>query len=154
LGPAWGISSEQAGLLAQLSGGRPGIARRLLDEPETAEAREEVLESHVRMIPENRLARFHFAETAAKDKEALRSSLEVWGAYWRDVLIVTTGANTPLIHLDREGEIREVAGQTGAETARRTLAAIERTRDRIDRNANTRLALETLMLELPRLRVK
>jgi DNA polymerase-3 subunit delta' len=154
LGPAWGVSPEQARLLAHLSGGRPGIARRFLEDPEAEAARMEVVEQHVRMITENRIIRFRFAEAAAKDRATLRDALEVWATYWRDVLIVSAGASTPLTHVDREGEIREVAGQVGVEAARRTLGAIERTRDRIDRNANTRLALETLMLELPRLGVK
>jgi len=154
IGPAWEVSAEQSGLLAHLSGGRPGIARRLLDDPESLTARTQVLDRHIRLFPENRRARFGFAEEVYRDRAALREALELWATYWRDVMIVSAGAGAPLTNADREDEIRAIAGQVSVDTARQTLRSIEQTRDRIDRNANTRLILETLLLGLPRLRVK
>jgi DNA polymerase-3 subunit delta' len=140
--------------VAHLSGGRPGIARRLLDDPDALAARGEVLDMHISLIPESRRTRFGFAEAALTDRVVLRESLELWAGFWRDVMIVSAGAGAPLTNADRTNEIRTIAGQMSVETARRALQSIEATRDRIDRNANTRLALETLMLDLPRLRVK
>lgn len=154
LASEWGVPEEQARVVAHLSGGRPGIARRLLDDPQALADQEQTLDAHLQLIPENRRARFRFAETASRDKAALRETLEVWATYWRDVLIAAAGAGAPLTNTGREREVRAVAAQVTAETARQTLLSVERTRERIDRNANTRLALEALLLVLPRLRVK
>ena len=154
IGPTWGIPASEAELLAHLSGGRPGIARLLNKDPESLERRSEVLDRHVSLIPKTRRARFDFVGEAYRDRDMLRGSLELWAAYWRDVMILAAETTAPLTNPDREAELRTIAGQVSVETARRAVRSIEQTRDRIERNANTRLVLETLMLDLPRLRVK
>jgi hypothetical protein len=50
---------------------------------------------------------------------------------------------------DRTSEIDQLAAEFGLDTARRTISAIGKTLDMVDRNVNTRLALEVLMLDLP-----
>jgi DNA polymerase-3 subunit delta' len=73
---------------------------------------------------------------------------------WRDALLRATGTSTPLTNLDREAEIDELAGSLGVEVAHRSVKALERTLDYLDRNVNPRLAVEVLMLDLPVLKVE
>lgn len=147
----WQISAAEARLLAHLSGGRPGMALRLHDDSEELARRSAWLDSHREMVYAGRVARFAFAGQAAGDRGELRSMLETWATYWRDVLIASSGATSPLTNIDRQEEIQQVAGRIRLEQAHAALRRIEETRDSIDQNANLRLAAETLLLALPRL---
>ena len=147
----WGLPIEQARLLAHISTGRPGYALRLHQEPERLEQRRVWLDEHYRLLAASRVKRFAFAESISKNKENLREALTVWLMYWRDVLLRAAGSSSPLANLDREEEIENLAARCGLEPAHCTVAAIERTLRLLERNANTRLASEVLMLDLPRL---
>ena len=145
------IESPQARLLAHLSGGRPGLALSLIDDPEALAQRQDWLDEHHGLLPATRVTRFAFSDRAAKDRGTVRSMLETWAGYWRDVMILCAGASTSLTNIDRLEELQNVAERLDLSSAHRTLCAIEETRDRIDQNANLRLAVENLMLSLPHL---
>jgi hypothetical protein len=56
----------------------------------------------------------------------------------------------PLTNLDREAEIKALAARLDLETAGRYLKQMENTLAALDANVNTRLALEVLLMDLPR----
>ncbi len=147
----WQTEPDQANLLAHLSGGRPGIAKNLSDEPEALAQRRDWLDDHNQLIPANRFDRFAFAERAAKDRTETRAMLETWASYWRDIMILCAGSATPLTNIDRLAEMQQIADRLDLDAVHKTLYEIERARERIDQNANLRLATESLMLSLPRL---
>ena len=145
----WGLPEEEAKLLAHISGGRPGYALHLHQEPERMAQRISWLEEHNQMLSANRVQRFAYAETLAKDKDTLRSVLLVWISLWRDVLLCAAGSSSPLANLDRADEIGVIADRFGVEAAHQTIARLEHTLDLLDRNANTRLTAEVMLLDLP-----
>ncbi len=149
----WGLDPERARLLAHLSGGRPGYALRLHQQPELLEQRRQWLDDHIRLLSANRLERFDYAEKISKDKDVARQALEAWLSFWRDILLRTASATTPLSNLDRTAEIESLAAKADLACARRAIAAIEKTLERLGRNVNARLATEVLLLDLPRIRV-
>ncbi len=150
----WGIPAAEAQLLAHLSGGRPGYARRLHEHPEQLEQRQGWLNELSSLLGSSRLDRFAYARAAAKaaldDKEALRTCLQVWSSFWRDVVLAASRAAAPLTNLDLVTQIEKLASGLGLEKARQVLERTEQTLALIDRSVNTRLALENLMLDLPR----
>lgn len=148
----WELPPERARLLAHLSAGRPGYALHLEGGPERLEQRQAWLNEHLSLLSASRRERFVYTARLAKekDKETLRLVLQTWLTFWRDVLLRAAGAATPLVNLDFTEQVERLALETGLEQARAVLAAIERTLTRIDRNVNTQLALEVLMLDLPR----
>lgn len=146
----WGLPEDDARLLAHVSGGRLGYALRLHQEPGRMEQRRAWLDDHIRLLGENRVRRFAYSEALAKDKGSLAEALLIWVSLWRDVLLRAAGASAPLTNPDRAAEVEKMAGRFGLETARCTVAALERTLTLLDRNVNTRLALDVLMLDLPR----
>jgi DNA polymerase-3 subunit delta' len=148
----WELSVEEADLLAHISGGRPGYALRLHVEPESMAQRIAWLNDHQQMLSANRVQRFAYAETLSKDKDALRSALLVWISLWRDVLLCAAGSNSPFANLDRAEEIGSMADHFGLDAAHQTIARLEHTLDLLDRNANTRLAAEVMLLDLPVIR--
>lgn len=149
---SWGLPDEEAELLAHISGGRLGYALRLHSEPERMAQRITWLEDHQQMLSANRVQRFAYAENLAKDKDALRSALLVWISLWRDVLLCAAGSASPFANLDRAEEIRVIADGLGVDAAQQTIARLEDTLDLLDRNANTRLATEVMLLDLPVIR--
>jgi len=146
----WGLPSDQARLLAHLSGGRPGYAMRLHEHPELLEQRQAWLNDHRNLLSASRVARFAYVEKLSKDKDALRQALLTWLSYWRDVLLCSSGASASLTNLDLEAEITELAGRLDLSAAHRMVSALEHTLDMLEHNVTPRLATEVLLLDLPK----
>lgn len=146
-----GLPAEQARLLAQLSGGRPGYALSLHSTPELMHRRDQWLAEHFELLKGNRVQRFDFAEKLSKDKNSLNNALQTWLSLWRDVLLKAGGAQTPPINADQAETIQTLAEQFGLETAHQVVSALQRTLDLLDQYANARLAVEVLMLDLPKM---
>jgi DNA polymerase-3 subunit delta' len=145
----WGLEPETGRLLAHLSGGRPGYALRLHQEPERMEQRRAWLDDLQRLLTVGRVERFAYVEPLSKEKEALRGVIRVWLSFWRDVLLCASGASAPLANLDREEQVQNLAARFGLKRAHAAISSLERTLDLVDRNVNPRLAVEILMLDLP-----
>jgi DNA polymerase-3 subunit delta' len=146
----WGLDQKQARLLAHLSGGRPGYALHLAQEKSSLEQRQRWLDDHRRLLGADRVERLAYCESHSKDREQLRHVLMIWLSLWRDVLLSASGASAPLTNLDRDEEIKSLAANVGTQAASGVVAALQRTLDLIDRNINARLAMDVLMLDLPR----
>lgn len=147
----WNIPTEQARLLAHLSGGRIGYALRLNQHPELMQLRQRLLDDHSRLLSASRVERFAYAESLAKDKEMLRQALETWQALWRDVLLRVSGSTAPLANLDQEQEIEKLSGEMQPNSAYQMVDLLQRHIGMLESNVNARLATEVLMLELPHL---
>ena len=147
----WGLPAPDAELLAHISDGRPGFAVRLHQEPERMAQRQAWLSDQHRMLHASRVERFAYADQLWKDKEALRGEMLVWLSYWRDVTVKASGASAPISNLDRQAEIEQLAERLGRHTAHRSVSAIQRNLERLERNVNPRLVAEVLLLDLPKL---
>ncbi|MBU0510600.1 MAG: DNA polymerase III subunit delta' [Chloroflexi bacterium] len=147
----WGLPPEDARLLAHISGGRPGYAINLHQNPETLKQRQTWLDDHQHLLGASRVERFAYAEELAKDKIALQGALDIWLSLWRDVMLRSAGASAPLTNPDREAEIEHLAAILDLPTAKGMVDTLERTQYLLDRYVNTRLTVEVLMLDLPRI---
>jgi DNA polymerase III subunit delta' len=146
----WGYDPDQARLLAHLSGGRPGYARQLAADPDLLARRQTWLEDHSRLLGANRLRRFAYAEALAQTETPVKDTLQTWLTLWRDVLLRAAGSQNPLTNIDRLTEIDDLAAILGVPGAMRAIESLDQTLSLLDKNANRRLALEVLMLDLPR----
>ena len=70
----------------------------------------------------------------------------------RDVMHVAAGANTPLINVDKQKEIAFAANQLTVGEAVRAVSAVRTAQTQLKRNANSRLVIEVLMLEIPHIK--
>lgn len=145
-----GLDDERARLLAHISGGRPGFARRLMDDASVLEKREERLNDLQTLLPAPRVEKFSYAEKLSKDKDSMRQTILVWLSYWRDVMLRVAQAETPLVNVDRNMEIEFLAGRLNLSTARRVVNDLESALEKMDRNVNSRLLAEVLLLDLPK----
>ena len=145
-----GVDEERARLLAHISGGRPGYARRLVDDMTLLEKREERLNDLQTLLPAPRVEKFSYAEKLAKDKEVMRQTIVIWLSYWRDVMLRVAGAESPLINVDRNMEIEFLAGRLNLSTARKVVSDLESALEKMDKNVNSRLLAEVLLLDWPK----
>jgi len=140
---------ETAQTLAQLSGGRIGWAIRALTDPAELDLRHEALTTLDGILAANRRERFALVERMSLDKPGLLDVLAIWQGFWRDVLLVASGSRAPITNYDRAGQIAALGRAAGREQAERALVATSRTLDFLGKNANTRLALDVLLLDYP-----
>lgn len=145
-----GVDAERARLLAHISGGRPGYARRLVDDGTILEKREERLNDVQTLLSASRVDKFSCADKLSKDKDAMRQAIIIWLSYWRDVMLRVAGAETPLINVDRNMEIEFLAGRLDLSTARRVVSDLENTLEKMERNVNSKLLAEILLLDWPK----
>lgn len=145
-----GVEDDRARLLAHISSGRPGFARRLVEDATVLEKREERLNDLQTLLPAPRVEKFSYAEKLAKDKDTMRQTILVWLSYWRDVLLRVAGAESPLVNVDRNMEIEFLAGRLDLSSARKVVSEHESALERMDRNVNSRLLLEVLLMDLPK----
>lgn len=146
-----GVDEERARLIAHISGGRPGYARRLVDDVSLLEKRDERLNDLQALLPAPRVEKFSYADKLSKDKDAMRQAITIWLSYWRDVMLRVAGAETPLINIDRNMEIEFLAGRLDLSTARRVVSELENALEKMDRNVNSRLLAEVLLMDWPHL---
>jgi DNA polymerase-3 subunit delta' len=143
------ISAETAQFLAHISNGRPGYAIRLSQEPERLEQRSLWLDDQWHLLRASRVERFAFADKLSKDKGALRSVIQVWLSFWRDVLLRAAESSVPITNLDRLDEIERLSSKLSIQTILNFISTLERTLELMQRNANIRLATDVLLLNLP-----
>lgn len=170
-------SPEKARLYAHIGEGRPGYAKELLRGEDLWENRVQRLNELKIVLKSSRLERFKYAESLAKSKCThehveshidlsreeqrqlesvknrcvLRRTYPVWLSFWRDVLIRTSGAAVPIVNLDVEAQIDELASRLDLPAARRLAADMELGLQRLERNVNPRLLTEVLLLDWPRI---
>ncbi len=148
-----GATGAQAELIARLSAGRLGWAVDLLSNESALETRAERLSELRALLPAARVARFAYAEELCKDREALVDTLDLWSCWWRDVMHVAAGASTSLTNADRSADVHFAAKQLTAGEASRAVASVRAAQVCLEHNANARLALEVLLIDLPRISV-
>jgi DNA polymerase-3 subunit delta' len=146
----WQVDGERAETLAHLSGGRLGWAVMAIQDESLLARRAQWLDDLIRLTGQGRVERFAYAEIMAGDPLTARETLRLWQTWWRDVMLLATGSDAMLIHLDRQDALREHASHFGVDQARAATLRLAQALWQLDRNANTRLALEVLMLDLPK----
>ena len=98
--------------------------------------------------------RFAYAQKTAaaftRDRESGRRALAAWQAWLRDVFLVKHGVSQFATHRSRLDTAAGAADAMSPVDLSRALGAVRDTADLIERNVNARLALESMMLALPR----
>jgi DNA polymerase-3 subunit delta' len=95
------------------------------------------------------LPTLEFAEQLAGDKATLPDILEIFQAFYRDVLLVLHGRDTSeLVNLDLGEKIRRVAGREDVSNILAKLEALSNARRQLERNLNPQLVMEVLLLRL------
>lgn len=153
----WGVDENQARLLARLSTGRLGWAVRAAGDGKILEARTEALDSLDALEAEGLAERLSRAGDLAKEPDDLPEMLETWLTWWRDLLLIRSGAREEghaggirITNVDREQFLRARADRLSTAQIEGALRATRTAGRQLAQNANARLVMEVLALNLPR----
>ncbi|MFU8827351.1 MAG: DNA polymerase III subunit delta' [Brevefilum sp.] len=148
-----GLDADRARLLAHISGGRIGAAIRMAEDPAALQERRSYLDELLALLPIKHYLRFkrieRFSKSIDKSRQKLGEIFPVWQSFWRDVFLRAAGESLPLVNVDLEAQIGQVAAQVTAERARDLVIAHQAAIQHLDANANIQLLLETLVLQWP-----
>jgi len=87
----------------------------------------------------------------AKKRGVVYETLDTWTGYWRDILLVKTGCNNNIVNVDFLPDLVQVAGAYNLIQIKMALKSIIEAGEQLKLNANARLVMEALMLNIPRL---
>ena len=85
----------------------------------------------------------------SRDRESARELLYLWLRWWRDLLVIKEGAEEYVHNLDWLTQLRLQAAGLSTPQIVQFVKRLLQTLEALDHNANPRLALEILMLNLP-----
>jgi DNA polymerase III gamma/tau subunit len=122
----------------------------LIENDSLLEKREERLNDLLTLLPASRVEKFAYADKLSKDKDSMRQAILFWLSYWRDVMLRTAQAETPLVNVDRNVEIEDLASRMDLSSARLMVSGLENALEKMDRNVNARMLAEILLLDLPK----
>lgn len=141
-----GADEDSARIAAALAGGSIERAQNLL-ENDGLQSRKALLEKVATLSGTETIPLFATAEACAKDKENALNLLDMLNVFWRDILLAHAGSpgivNTDLLPL-----IRNLSARNSLAGIMEKLDRITQTRLALTRNANPRLAVEVLFMEL------
>jgi DNA polymerase-3 subunit delta' len=159
----WHAEPDQARLLARVSGGLVGWAVGALQDAAALERRQQRLDDLERLLSASTAERFKYAEVLARDtahflahhaknddSNPTTETLAYWSGWARDVLHTACGTHISPSNPDRLAAVQACAGRMGAQGSAVLLTAIDATQSHLAVNANVRLALDCLMLRLPK----
>ena len=113
------------------------------------EERRKLLKTLTGLSPGSILPILDFAEQIAADKSVLPDILEIFQAFYRDVMMVLQGrGDDDLVNLDLKETIQRVSGRENIASILDKLEALIAVRRQLDRNVNRQLAVEVLLLKL------
>ena len=152
------VGKTRADHIARLSNGLPGWAIRAVTDPEFLNLFEEIIDNIGNTVQDDIEGRFAYAAKLGmkidKDREAGLKDVDLWLGWWRDLLFLKE--NLPefaTTALHRES-IKSFINAFTLEEIASAIKTIHDTKILIERNVNPRLALEVMMLDLPKLPLK
>jgi DNA polymerase-3 subunit delta' len=147
------VAPDRADLLARLSGGCPGWAALALRDEGVLAEREERLAVFSRLCDAGTHDRLAYAADLAgmfsKGRDRVADTLSAWLLWWRDVMLIKCGNSRWIINADQEEVLRHQAERNTPGSIRTFMHAISKTARELEQNANARLALEVLLLNMP-----
>ncbi len=151
---AHGATPELARRIARASRGRLGWALDALADPALLESRAQQLEELLAATYGTLEQRFGLASSLAtrftRDRADAGRVLALWLDWWRDVMMANHGAPNLVANVDYRRHVDAAAGSLAPHQIADAINAITEAWDRLEANVNPRLALEGLMLRLPR----
>mgnify|MGYP001819597147 FL=1 len=142
------IDSTESHVLAALSEGsfKKAFGK---DRELYLEERRKLLKTLTGLSPGSILPILDFAEQIAADKTVLPDILEIFQAFYRDVMMMLQGrGDDDLVNLDLKETIQRVSGRENIASILDKLEALIAVRRQLDRNVNRQLAMEVLLLKL------
>lgn len=154
LGSRTQLPAETITRLAALAEGRPGWALQAASDSSLLETHDANVSALVEALRGGATARLALAERMGKrwtagHRDEVYATLFDWLGFWRDVMLAAAHTSEgPAMHPSHQPELERLSAkgvETAGKAASRTLEAV----GHLDANVNTRMTIETLLLDLP-----
>ncbi len=90
------------------------------------------------------------AEQFERNRETTHEILDLWLGWWHDLLLVKGNYLAAVANIDLEAELLQWAKGYTLTQVKGFIDCLQAAQEQLERNANPRLALEVLMLNIPR----
>lgn len=150
----WHVPEDEAKLLAHLADGRLGWAVQAFEDGSILEARKAQLDFLYEAIAGNHVKRFALADKLSRKPEQLPALLQNWLSWWRDAVRLAQQADpntavVPLTNLDASDKLRTLVSLWSRTDTVESLKKTNLSLWQLERNANTKLVIENLLLAYP-----
>ena len=156
LGTKWQVDGKKAHLLAHLADGRLGWAVNAVQDETILNTRAQQLEILHTALNGTRVTRFQLADKLARKGELLPATLQTWLSWWRDLnLLVQQNGNQTQVTISNIDDVElldKLAHTYDEDDAVESLKQTNLALWQLERNANTRLVIENLLLTYPVMR--
>ncbi|MCB8981707.1 MAG: DNA polymerase III subunit delta' [Ardenticatenaceae bacterium] len=153
LATRWQVPAEKATLLAHLADGRLGWAVQAAQDASILQERSEHLAQLHQALEGRRVERFNLADKLSRKPETLPDLLKTWLSWWRDLTLLSQRRGQPislmLTNVDEVLRMEPLAAAWGEAQITQSLNQTNEALWQLERNANTRLVLENLLLVYP-----
>jgi DNA polymerase-3 subunit delta' len=148
-----GIEPERARLLAGLSHGGLGWAISVAADDSLLQQRDEELNRLLGIINGDCEERFAYVTRLAahfnQNRALVYGVLDLWLDFWRDLLLVKLDCGDLITNSDRLDSLVEMAHGHRLAQIKNFIESIRAAAEQLGQNANPRLVLEVLMLDIP-----
>ena len=121
--------------------------------PRLLEERQRRLETMLSVVDGGLERRFQYAQELAqrfgRDRSAAQEELGFWLLWWRDLLVLMQQAPDLVVNVDCRQILEDKARRFQAGEVITVVRELVATMERLEQNANPRIALDVLMLTLP-----
>lgn len=152
------VPLEMAQRLALMSRGCIGWAINAVNDPQILEQRAADIQQIKETCQIGLQQRFNYANELAvrffRDRDSTKELLYLWLRWWRDLVLIKEGVEEYVQDQDELTHLRLQASQLSTLQIVGFIKALNQTLEALDSNANPRLALEVLMLNLPTARIE
>ncbi len=151
---SYNVDGDKANLLTQLCHGRLGWAVSALANDDILEQRSQRIDKLASLLTDGLEQRFAYAQELAirfsQNRKAGAETIEIWLDLWRDLMLTKGGCQEAIINVDYKTVLEEQARVLSLSEIKESLDNFGLLQEAISKNVNPRLALEWLMLNLPR----
>jgi len=150
------IDPPKVKLLARLCHGCIGWALSAAADVNVLEERAQQIEKLLNMLRADYEERFVYAAELAsqfsRNREKVYYILDSWLDWWRDMLLLKVNCPEHLINVDFAPELTEITNDYSITEIRVIIGNIKAVKQQLAQNANAQLALEVLMLNIPKIK--
>ena len=149
----WSVEPEKAKLLARLSHGCPGWAISAAFDDSLLQRHTEKIDKLLEIVSSDYEERFAYASQLAtqfaQNRGAVQELLDLWVDWWHDLLLVKVGCSDIITNADRLDTLTSMAKGYQLAQIKAFINSIQAAGEQLRQNANPRLVLEVLMLDMP-----
>jgi DNA polymerase III gamma/tau subunit len=152
-----GIEESKAELLSHLSQGCLGWAFSAMEDNSAMERRLADIDMISSLLSVGIEKRFAFAgkmaNEASRDRQSATRYIDIACSWWRDLMHIKGNCQETVVNTDYLAVLEEQAKSLSLANIKDFIINLYSTEEQISRNVNTRLAFESLMINMPKITV-